>query len=85
MLRSSRKILITSFLLVASSFLTAQTPPRKQVQPRVISSPKWNPAPQELFVSYWTLEPGWNTELEMRNNLAQRDLRITPVPYHGWN
>jgi hypothetical protein len=80
MVRSSRNILITvSLLLVASNPLTAQTPPKTQVPPRVIASAKWTPSPQELFTSYWTLEPGWSTEREMRNNLAQRDLRITPV------
>lgn len=35
--------------------------------------------PQEMFVSYWTLEPGWSTQLEIRNNVAQRDLTVTPV------
>ena len=40
---------------------------------------QWNPKAQELFLSYWTVEPGWSTELEIRNNVAWRDLSITPV------
>ena len=37
------------------------------------------PSSQEVNAPYWTLEPGWNTELEVRNNLAQRTLRVTPI------
>jgi hypothetical protein len=40
---------------------------------------EWKPTPQELFLSYWTVEPGWSTELEVRNNVAWRDLTVTPV------
>ena len=52
---------------------------RKQYPPVPLRPAKWTPAPQELYAPYWTLEPGWTTELEMRNNLARRDLQITPV------
>ena len=31
------------------------------------------------MASYWSLEPGWNTELEIRNNLVERQLTVTPV------
>lgn len=80
MICSVRRILATvSLLAVASSFFAAQTPPTKQIPPRPIGLAKWSPTPQELFVPYWSLEPGWTTELEMRNNLAQRDLSITPI------
>jgi len=40
---------------------------------------KWQPTPREVNIPYWTLEPGWNTEVEIRNNLAERDLKVTPV------
>jgi hypothetical protein len=40
---------------------------------------KWEPSPQEVSTAYWTLEPSWNTELEMRNNLRYRELTVTPV------
>lgn len=45
----------------------------------MVGPAKWTPAPQEVSVAYWTLEPGWNTNLEMRNNLRSRELTITPV------
>ena len=35
-------------------------------------------APQEQFAPYWTAEPGWRTELQLRNNRAQGDLTVTP-------
>lgn len=35
--------------------------------------------PQEVFAPYWTSEPGWDTELELKNNLASAPLTVTPV------
>lgn len=63
-------------LCCAATF--AQTPqvPRKPHPPYPA---EWKPTPQELFLSYWTVEPGWSTELEIRNNVAWRDLTVTPV------
>ena len=78
--RSFRIFSTTLLLLVASPVLVAQhQPPNPQPKPTVIGPPKTAPSPQQTFVSYWTLEPGWNTELEMRNNMAQGKLTITPV------
>jgi len=37
------------------------------------------PKPQESFAPYWTAEAGWDTELQMRNNLAAGALTVTPV------
>jgi hypothetical protein len=37
------------------------------------------PKTQELFIPYWTSEPGWNTELQLRNNLPSSPLAIRPV------
>jgi hypothetical protein len=37
------------------------------------------PKPQEAFAPYWTAEPGWETELQLRNNLASGSLTVTPV------
>jgi hypothetical protein len=45
----------------------------------VVGPAKWNPSPQSVSAAYWTLERGWNTDLEMRNNLRSRELTITPV------
>jgi hypothetical protein len=41
--------------------------------------PTLDVAPHEQFAPYWTAEPGWRTELQLRNNLAQGDLTVTPV------
>src|SRR5271155_17605 len=38
-----------------------------------------SPSPQEQFVPYWTAEPGWHTELMLRNNLDSGNLLVTPV------
>ena len=69
---------VLTILLIANSYsILAQTSERPERQP---SRPaKWNPQPQQSFVSYWTVESGWNTTLEIRNNLMQRDLSVTPV------
>src|SRR5581483_7238205 len=37
------------------------------------------PTPHELMAPYWCLEPGWHTELQLRNNLLKSDLTVTPV------
>lgn len=34
--------------------------------------------PNEVYVPYWTLEPGWHTGIELRNNLLTGDLTVTP-------
>jgi hypothetical protein len=33
----------------------------------------------EQHVAYWTTEPGWRTELQLRNNLESGDLAVTPA------
>jgi len=33
----------------------------------------------EQYVSYWTTEPGWRTELQLRNNLDPGELTVTPA------
>lgn len=72
--------LACSFLIVCSTLVCAQNgPPAHPPKPRVIGPAKWNPVPQEISAAYWTLEPGWNTTLEMRNNLHSRELTVTPV------
>jgi hypothetical protein len=66
--------------VLASNPLVAQQQPEKRILHITASHPDWSSAgPQELFAPYWTLEPGWNTELEMRNNVPWHELRMTPV------
>lgn len=35
--------------------------------------------PFELYASYWTSEPGWDTELQLKNNLALAPLTVTAI------
>src|SRR5271155_305319 len=67
-------------LLLCSLSICAQSgPPQHPPRPILLGPAKWNPSPQEVSAPYWTLESGWNTELEMRNNLRYWELTITPV------
>jgi len=37
------------------------------------------PASFEQFAPYWTEEPGWHSDLQLRNNLAGQELVVTPA------
>jgi hypothetical protein len=52
------------FLVLAVAFAQAAQP---------------TPKTQESFAPYWTAEPGWETELQLRNNLIVGSLTVTPV------
>src|SRR6266478_6056747 len=55
----------------------AQNPPPIRKAP---PSPPPPPATdQQQFVSYWTTETGWNSELQLRNNAVGQDVTVTPV------
>jgi hypothetical protein len=69
-----------SLLFLFSSLLCAQSgPPPHPPRPKLVGPAKWEPSSQEISASYWTLEAGWNTDVEMRNNLTSRELTVTPV------
>src|ERR1700720_3462742 len=75
-----RVLMIAASLLLCSPLVRAQDgPPAHPPRPKILGPAKWNPSPQEISAAYWTLESGWNTDLEMRNNLRSRELTITPV------
>jgi hypothetical protein len=40
--------------------------------------PAVNPVDHEQVIAYWTSETGWKSELQLRNNLADQDLTVTP-------
>ena len=68
----SRSVFVTiSVLLLCSPWTYAQA--AKSAAP--------HPQPQdyEQYVTYWTAEPGWRTELQLRNNLDPAELTVTPV------
>ncbi len=80
MVRRSSSAAAASFLFLFSALLCAQTgPPPHPQRIKVVGPAKWDPSPQEVSAAYWTLEPGWNTDVEMRNNLTFRELTVTPV------
>jgi len=74
----SRAFLIPIILLIliltptasGQSAATPQSPPPSGKHPI--------PADQEQFFPYWTTETGWDTELQLRNNLASQTLVVTP-------
>jgi hypothetical protein len=74
-----RALCVASILFLSSFDLAQSTPPRHPPRPTVVGPAKWNPVPQEISAAYWTLESGWDTTIEMRNNLHYRELAVTPV------
>ena len=58
-----------SLLLLCSTLLHAQSAPARHSE---ISA-------YEQYVAYWTTEPGWRTELQLRNNLDPGELTVTPA------
>ena len=43
------------------------------------ATPKPQRSSQEIVAPFWTLEPGWHTSLEIRNNNATDVIAVTPV------
>ncbi len=77
---SFRTVSAASFLLLCPSFLCAQSaPPQHPPRPKTLGPAKWTPTRQEVAVAFWTLEAGWSTTLEMRNNVTHHELIVTPV------
>jgi hypothetical protein len=83
-LQAPTLLILSSFLLcaVSSPQMFSQTPsnsvaaPVKKSRPSELHRPR---AQHELVVPFWTLEPGWNTKVEIRNNLAHGDLDVIAV------
>jgi hypothetical protein len=73
------RAIATFFLLLSSCVFAQSAPPQHPPRPKILGPANWEPTPQEVSAAYWTLESGWNTDLEMRNNLRHRELTITPV------
>jgi hypothetical protein len=51
-------------------------------QPASLKNLPKDPMPsdsQQLFGQWWTLQPGWHTELEIRNNEKGRAIEVEPV------
>ena len=77
---SSLFVLAVALLFPLPSQVCAQSaPPPHPPRPKLLGPADWKPSPQSVSAAYWTLESGWNTDLEMRNNLRSRELTVTPV------
>jgi hypothetical protein len=64
-------LLVLSYCFASPAAAAPQQPP---------PGPPMHPdEAHETFVPYWTAEPGWHTELQLRNNLDQGELVVTPV------
>jgi hypothetical protein len=72
-------LILTPFAL---QFAQAQSVPPTQNAPPPQPPPPPPPLPatdQQQFLSYWTTETGWHTELQLRNNQVSQILTVTPV------
>jgi hypothetical protein len=79
-MRAIRKLLLITVSLTAS--LSAQTPSPTaptSIKVQATGAPKLSPAPWQQYAVYWTAEPGWKTELHLRNNLPGQSLTVTPA------
>ena len=63
-------IRLFSVLILCSVVSFTQQPPVSQGRPVESTD-------QEQMISYWTTESGWQSELELRNNLAAGNLTVT--------
>jgi hypothetical protein len=68
--------LSTLFPFVPQLINAQSSPPAHKAPPPPPPPPA---APQQQFVSYWTSETGWTSELQLRNNAVNQDLTVTPV------
>ena len=82
MLSSSSRMLALYILvaLILPGYVVAQMAPHSIAKQENRSKLVPPPAPkaQEQFIVYWTAEPGWNTELLLRNNREAGELTVTP-------
>ena len=74
MSRNSSLMIVLSTLLSIPSALMAQSNAGGRTGPRTRLK-----SDHVLVAPYWTVEAGWSTELEVRNNLGQDDLIVTPA------
>lgn len=66
-------------LIALLPFCVASDKPPRPKHPLPAKPAGWKPIQHESYVAYWTLEAGWNTRLEIRNNVPWHDVNVTPV------
>ena len=75
---SAFRALVVTAVLLCNPFVRAQNAsPTHAPRPKLFHPANWDPSPQEVSAAYLTVEVGWNTDLEMRNNLSSRELTIS--------
>ena len=65
-------------LAISSLLFCTPSSAQKPDPPRALSHPV-EAVDQEQFIAYWTLEAGWGSELQLRNNMVGADLTVTPA------
>ena len=65
----ARSAVVLFLPLILSSVLSLASPG--------VLSANTNPE-HEQFVAYWTLEPGWHSEFQLRNNMLGKELTVKP-------
>ena len=68
--------LLVLFPIAPQPMHAQSSPPTHKAPPPPPPPPA---TPQQQFVSYWTSETGWTSELQLRNNAVNQDLTVTPV------
>lgn len=72
-------LLSLTLFAIAPQFVLAQAPPAPPTH-KAPPTPALPPAvEQQQFISYWTTETGWRTEIQLRNNQVGHVLAVTPV------
>lgn len=68
------------FATFTASFVIAAAGAQQAIVPASSEPPEATaPTAQEQFVPYWTNEPGWHTELMLRNNYESQNLVVIPA------
>ena len=75
--RFSFLFILFALLLAAFQPCFAQSLPTRKAPPPPLPPPPVA-VDHEQFISYWTTETGWTTELQLRNNTASLPLTVTP-------
>jgi hypothetical protein len=73
MLRARSRVASFAALLTCAIPALSQTPSDSAIPS------KFKPVLEEQFVCYWTAEPGWHTDLMLRNNMENAALAVTPA------
>lgn len=78
-----RALFVSVAILVSMLGLPQRSFAQSKPTPPAHKTPAPPPPPpevdQEQFISYWTTETGWSTELQLRNNAATQNLTVTPA------